>query len=296
MKKDDTYYFGLLKKEVSATFSSRQKVYTPIKEWKGDEITLFQEDLSATVGTSISEKWFYTYFKNELDKLPRVDMLNLLSEYAGYSNWSTFKGKHQQGINSNRRVKKMGFLVFGLVALTLALVYPWRGQNNFQFCFVDQLTDEAILQIPLDIKVLNENESPETFKTDSLGCFTYRTRKEYIQFVIQSPYHKTDTVLRFIDTRANELVEVERDDYALMLHYYTSGNVKDWQAHKTKLEQLISEDALIYQIHSNIGVEVYTKEDFIQKLTVPTSELKRIKILEKRMQDGKIITLKFAVL
>src|SRR5690606_36144211 len=38
---------------------------------------------------------FYTYFKNSpVTKLPRIDMLNILSVYAGYVSWYDFKKNH----------------------------------------------------------------------------------------------------------------------------------------------------------------------------------------------------------
>ena len=44
---------------------------------------------------NISEKSFYTYFKTSpTAKLPRIDMLNILSIYAGYSSWYDFKKNH----------------------------------------------------------------------------------------------------------------------------------------------------------------------------------------------------------
>lgn len=79
-----------------------------------------------------------------------------------------------------------------------------------------------------------------------------------------------------------------------MLHYYTNGNIKDWQKRKKELENLIDNKATIYQVFSNnMGIEIYTKEDFINKLLIPTSSLKNIRILKKEYKDRKIVTLKF---
>ncbi|MFY7815715.1 MAG: hypothetical protein ACOVRK_11085, partial [Chryseobacterium taeanense] len=75
------------------------KEYTPsyddISKWKGIDIIYFQEDLRKKAKGNISEKSFYTYFKNSpVTKLPRIDMLNLLSIYAGYDSWYEFKKQH----------------------------------------------------------------------------------------------------------------------------------------------------------------------------------------------------------
>ncbi|WP_136467935.1 hypothetical protein [Flagellimonas onchidii] len=285
-----------MKKEVVASFAEEHRVSSNIQHWKGNEIALFQEDLFAKVKASVSEKWFYTYFKNEAGKLPRIDMLNLLSMYLGHKNWHVFKKSHNSsGTSTNKRVKNIYILLAGVLVLGVFWLF-WEKENEFTFCFVDQLTDRAIVQTPLDIKILQEKESPLVLKTDNLGCFRYKTTADHITFIIKSPFYKTDTITRYINTKSNEAIKVASDDYALMLNFYTSGNVKDWKKHRRQLDDLISEQAVIYQLYNaSIGVEVYTKEDFIQMLTIPTTSLKKIQILDKRIVDEKIVKLKFMV-
>ncbi|MGX1930672.1 hypothetical protein [Flagellimonas sp. 2504JD4-2] len=297
MRKDEKFYFDLLKKEVTATFSKNHRIFIDIKDWKGSEIVLFQEDLFAMAKASVSEKWFYTYFKNNTGKLPRIDMLNLLSNYVGYKSWNAFKGENANPKKSSLSLVSLTYLLLGACLVFAVIWLIWSRKNEFHFCFVDQITDQSIVDIPLDIKIISEKGSPMVFKTDSLGCFSYKTKEEYIKFIVKSPYHKTDTITRFIDSKPNKAIRVSSDDYALMLSYYTSGNVKDWKIHRRKLSNIISEDALIYQLYNtNIGVEIHTKDEFIRMLTIPTSSLKGIKILDKQLENGKIVTLKFTVL
>ena len=92
----DLLHFEQLKKDVQAQYL---KEYTPsyddISKWKGIDIIYFQEDLRKKAKGNISEKSFYTYFKNSpVTKLPRIDMLTLLSIYAGYTSWYEFKKQH----------------------------------------------------------------------------------------------------------------------------------------------------------------------------------------------------------
>lgn len=92
----DLLHFEQLKKDVQAQYL---KEYTPsfddISKWKGIDIIYFQEDLRKKAKGNISEKTFYTYFKNSpVTKLPRIDMLTLLSVYAGYTSWYEFKKQH----------------------------------------------------------------------------------------------------------------------------------------------------------------------------------------------------------
>ena len=170
------------------------------------------------------------------------------------------------------------------------------SHNTFHFCFLDADKNEVITTIPLDIKVLKENESPLYFKTDSTGCFSYKTEEPYIKFVVQSPYHKTDTILRYIDSNQNTMIHLETDDYALMLHYYTTGNVTNWKKRKQQLNSLIANEAQIYQLfEQQMGVELYAKDDFIRMLTIPTASLQHIRILDKTYKDGQLVQLKFMV-
>lgn len=92
----DLLHFEQLKKNVQTQYL---KEYTPsydeISKWKGIDIIYFQEDLRKKAKGNISEKSFYTYFKSSpVSKLPRIDMLNLLSIYAGYDSWYDFKKNH----------------------------------------------------------------------------------------------------------------------------------------------------------------------------------------------------------
>ncbi|MCU7580657.1 hypothetical protein N4T06_05365 [Riemerella anatipestifer] len=92
----DLLHFEQLKVEVQEVFLES---HTPSEEdislWKGIDIVYFQEDLRKKAKGNISERSFYTYFKSSpTQKLPRIDMLNLLSSYTGYANWYDFKKNH----------------------------------------------------------------------------------------------------------------------------------------------------------------------------------------------------------
>ena len=293
MNTSETYCFDRLKKEIASTFLKDHSAPEQIENWKGEDIVLFQEDLFQQVKAKVSEKWFYTYFKNETTKLPRIDMLNLLSNYVGSKNWHTFKNEHK----NKSRTEKIGslskFALF-IIPFIAFLVYNAINKNEFHFCFVDADKGDAITNIALDIKVLQNNQSPVYFKTDSSGCFTYKTVEKIIRLVVQSPFHRTDTIIRHIDENKNHTVQLETDDYALMLDYFANGNITDWEKRKTQLQQLFSDDAIIYQLFpNNIGVELFTKDEFIGKLIIPTSNLKRLRILDKTYKDEKIVKLKF---
>ncbi len=289
-----------MKQAVSDTFLKENHAPIAIGDWKGEEIERFQEDLFLRTRGRVSEKWFYTYFKNEAEKLPRIDMLNLLSEYAGYENWNTFRSKHGELLaleeNSKRKNSKFLWLFLPVLPILIAMYFLLNSENSFRFCMIDEDRGEPITQIPLDVKILSEGQSPIYLKTDSSGCFEYSSKEKIIRFVVQSPYHKTDTIIRHIDANENANVPLATDDYALMLRYYSNGNLGELKKRKQQLNNLIADDAQIYQIFpAQSGIELYSKEEFINKLTVPTSSLKNINILDKRYRDGKIVKLKFSI-
>ena len=89
----DLECFERLKKEIQIEYlKNHSPSEEDISQWKGIDIVYFQEDLRKKVKGSISEKTFYTYFKStNIDKLPRIDMLNMFSAYIGYQSWYEFK-------------------------------------------------------------------------------------------------------------------------------------------------------------------------------------------------------------
>ncbi|MBU2928806.1 hypothetical protein [Winogradskyella psychrotolerans] len=291
----DLKLFTSLKELVIKTFLKSHNAPKSVKDWSGNEIVLFQEDLLDSVKARVSEKWFYTYFKNDADKLPRIDMLNLLSTYVGFKSWSDFKIKNSK--SANHKTKTLKFFVFPiLLCIILGGVWIMNRSHTYTICFIDDIKGQPINTIGLDIKILNTNDTPTYIKSDTSGCFNYTTKADYIKFVVQSPYHKTDTIVKSINNINNGNIKLNTDDYALMLNYYSSKNIIDWKAHRANLDTIFSKDALIYQIFpNNVGIELYTKNEFINKLTTPTKSLKHMKILSKTYSNGKIVKLKFIV-
>lgn len=92
----DLLHFEQLKTEIQSKYlESHTPSHDEISKWKGIDIVYFQEDLRKFAKGNISEKSFYTYFKTTpATKLPRIDILNLLSAYAGYASWYDFKKHH----------------------------------------------------------------------------------------------------------------------------------------------------------------------------------------------------------
>lgn len=301
MPESEPKYFQLLKKEISKevrrTFPGNAE---EIEKWKGVEITNFQEDLGNKVNGRISEKWFYTHIKSQKDSLPRVDILDLLSEYVGYKSWADYKSSVTDNEHKSNKfeIKKPLFYVLGLI-LIITIVWSMitaLSSKSHEFCFINAYSQKPAIENDIEVWVLRNDESPYSIKVNPQGCFTITSSDQEVKFVVKSPYYKTDTIVRKLDKNIlSENVPLEVDDYALMIHIFSNAKLEDWEARRAQLNSMIAADARIYQIFEsgNIGMEMYNKEEFINKLTVPLNSLRNIEVVESIYRGDKIKTLRF---
>jgi hypothetical protein len=298
MNEQELLYFAILKREIGAALkSSIPSVPSEIEDWKGQDIVYFQEDLERKAKGRISEKWFYTHIKVENPKLPRIDMLNLLSQYAGYANWADFKLKHGQKFSIPLSSKKSSWKVL-LIATALVLlfiIFLMAKPRYYSFCFIDADKHTPILAHPIEIVVLNEGESPSYTKCSN-GCFSVKTRKNKIRFVVKTPYYRTDTITRVLNSSSDEeRIVLHTNDYALMIHFFSTSKVSDWQKRRLQLYAMFTDDARIYQVSEdeNTGMELYNKSEFINKLTMPLKSLQNVEVLETVYTGNRISLLRF---
>jgi hypothetical protein len=299
-------HFELLKQKIVTTMQQSYPGINPsISEWKGQEITDFQEDLLIKVNAHISEKWFYNHIKSENRSLPRIDVLNLLSKYAGFANWDDFVFKNSDLVvhvktlpKANRYFFIVPLLVLGVVAI-LFFIFKLLNNREYKFSFYDAHTREAITGYQIEIKLLSEAESPLNYLSDTTGSFVLKTDKSVIKMVISAPYYKSDTVTRILKTfEKDQKISLQANDYALIIHYFSEMNVDDWQKRRNYLGKIIDDRAMIYQVLNDLnapGMELYNKEEFIDKLTLPSGSLKHIEILDTKFKDDKIMVLRFRI-
>ncbi|MEI7661012.1 MAG: hypothetical protein WCK34_02380 [Bacteroidota bacterium] len=306
MSRNDQTYFETLKKRIVVTMQQSYPGINPsIAEWKGQEITDFQEELLKKVNANISEKWFYTHMKSTHPSLPRIDMLNFLSRYAGYSNWDDFVFKHRDLLPAVPVQKSADRYFWIIPLLVLAIICVFYGlfklfdTQEYRFCFFDADTREPVINSKIEIRLLLENESPVTGYSTPDGCFLLKTDKSRVRLVVSCPYYKTDTIVRILaKLNHHEVVSLHANDYALMIHFFSNMKVVDWEKRRSRLEKMIGDDAMICQVFGDkaaTGMELLNKEEFIDKMTVPSGSLKNIEILGTKFRDEKISVLKFRV-
>jgi hypothetical protein len=303
---EDKIQFELLKNKIVGIMQQTYPGINPsIAQWRGQEITDFQEELLAKVNAHISEKWFYTHMKADGSSLPRIDVLNLLSKYAGYANWDEFRFRNQ-GKTGKTLPPKQGNryfvwvpLITLVVVLALYAMFRLTSTREYRFCFYDADTREPVSAGRVEVSLLIPGESPAGYLSSPDGCLSLKTGQSDIRMVVRNPYYKTDTVTRTLRRfNPDETIFLHANDYALMLHYFSRMSVKDWEKRRSQLDLMFDEGALIMQVHGGLrgqGMELYNKREFIDKLTVPSATLRQIEVLDTKYRGGKIILLRFRV-
>lgn len=296
-------YFELLKKDISQKLRETYPgVDDDLSQWKGDDIIKFQNDLIKKASGRISEKWFYTHIKNSNGRMPRIDLLNLLCKYVGFDDWSGYKGanriagiseKGQRGSNkwkvaaiSTALAIALGFAVFSILSKT----------NSYTFYFVNALTREPLGSDAIEIVILKKSESPICLTPDKSGRITFKDRDDVVRFIVKGAYYQTDTITRiYFKNRVSETIPVKVNDFALMLHMFSKNAIGDWKKRRARIDSMFADDAQIFQVleGSMIGMEMYNKEEFINKLTMPLSSLNNIEVIETAFEGKKIKELRF---
>lgn len=301
MEISESKYFELLKRQIVTVMQqSYPGIPDSISNWKGQNIVDFQEDLRFKQNELISEKWFYNHMKSGNSKPPRIDILNFLSKYVGFKNWDEFKLNNGDGIRKTTTDKSNRVFYFVplimLVVLTLFyLIFKSMYTQEYRFCFYDNDTKKPVENSIIEISVLSNNESPVNYLCNKEGCFSIKTNKRLLKFVVKTPYYHTDTIVRILNKfNRTENVKLKIDDYAVMIQYFSNSNIEDWLKRRESLNEMFSDNAKIFQVQQGtIGMEMYNKWEFINKLTVPASSLRDIEVIDAQYNEDKITRLRF---
>ncbi|MFK8006643.1 MAG: hypothetical protein AB8H03_09740 [Saprospiraceae bacterium] len=306
-------YFYQLKKELLKKYQETYPQWKrPIHDFRGKEIANFQELLEKKVNSRISEKWFYTHLKpTENNKLPRMDMLDLLSQFLGFSDWENYKNEQQilvenvQQLELKNRGKSSSFswkkiIIFASLFSVFALVifsFFDEEKEICQFCFEDSDTQELIKDQVIEIEIFQKGESSIFQKTNAQGCFKWTAKSDKISFGINAPYYHSDTIARVVKNKNHqEIISLKKDDYALMIHFFSNSDFEGWEKRRQQLDQMIADDAIIFQVEKGntmSGLDMLNKGEFIDRLTLPINSLKNIRIIHSIYQDEKIYRLRF---
>jgi hypothetical protein len=295
----DRKYFEQLLAQVSTEFRKKHpETSAKIEEWKGEDIAFFRDELYEKVGASISEKWFYTHVKTQQEKLPRIDAINVIAQYAGYKGWKHFLNENAaepvevKAVNKLPLKLKYAILASTILAIAIILYQNYAKPTTYSFCFIDKTTHLPIKDSGIQLQLILENETPKNSKLIN-NCF--QGEGEYVEFQVKGNYYKPQLVKRNILTsNYHENVMLASDDYARIIHIFSTSNVKDWKTRRNQLKEMIHDNAKIYYLsEEGVAIELYNKKEFVNQLTLPTRSLKSIKIVESEYEGDKISTMKF---
>ncbi|MEX1001807.1 MAG: hypothetical protein WDZ35_06805 [Crocinitomicaceae bacterium] len=305
MRHPDRIYFEVLKQELVNRFRE-QHPDSPVdlSEWNGRMIENFQNELLEKVKGRISTRWFYDHLKTDQeDKLPRIDILNLLSEYCGYKNWDDFKTqKIEEGIKEDRPKKdkknyRHSILILLLLILVTSLismiVLQTENKIECKLCFTDSDFGIPIVDKNLEIQLIGENTELQVFKADSGGCVSLNPDKKELRFIAKADYYKTDTFTMNMYDKQIKKIPLKIDDYSMFIHQLSVSNTEDWERRREQLDKIIHADAMIILVtNDNQGIEMFNREEFIDRMTMPIGNLKNLRILETKYMDGEIIKMR----
>ncbi len=249
---------------------------------------------------TISEKWIYTHLKPEANsKIPRKDMLNILSEFVGFSSWDEFIFEEKTFIPNEKEAfkkskKAIWFSIAALIfVLAIALIFFNKKETpkTKTIQLNNEFTNEKVKSDEVKVvQVENSIEKPLAVKEGKVQVLTNGSEKT--KLVIKSPFYKPRTVLLHQNGTSEppKTIELKPNDYAMMLKAFMLSDIKDWQTRKTQLNKILSDNLeVIVMLKNNLGAEYYDKSEFSQKLIVPTATVKRMKIIEvKNDAENKI--------
>ncbi len=302
MRKEEFKYFYALKEKITSRLQEKYPDSpSPIENWKVKDIGNFQSDLEESIQSRVSEKWVYTHLKNTAEKLPREDMLDILCRYVGENSWSDYVN-NQANVSTPNKSKWLKILVPLVVAVSgICTSLLWKtapSSRQCQICFVDAERHQIISYAPLEFYLLGPKRAKEKISLDSNSCALFESKNDQIKFMVRSPYYKTDTIKRNVadhEEQYREEIRLKTNDYALMIHIFSTSKIEDWKKRRAQLDVMIADDAQIFQIFEDGGpiMDLYNKWDFINKLTTPARGLKNLHIMDTEYKNGKIYAMRF---
>ena len=206
--------------------------------------------------------------------------------------------------------KKNAWALVTSVLITITGLLGFKDvlfSKTYKYCFIDKDRGVSVINT-LEIMVVKENESPLMYKIKPGECFYYSTKDKNLKMRISAPFYEPLEVNRNLENAPEEeKIELKPDDYKMAAYYFSIKDIKggnpDEQValikqKRNQLENLISSNAVIYQVYDNdtYGIERLDKQKYITLVTTPTTSLKNLNVIEmKKDTKGKIVSIKFKI-
>ena len=286
----DLEFFYQLKKSVLEQYQNSYPYFNGSwKSFSSQDILNLIDDIQLKTKQTVSEKWMYTHLKPETNqKLPRKDMLDILSVYVGKSGWDEFVFNGNIKDNNNVKSgfsKKIGiWVMFFGVLIACFLIWKYAQKEEQILEFKNSFTKDSIAKEEVKAYVVEDTlEKQIDIQSPILNL------KKETKIVIKSPLY----IPKEITILPNEpitRIELNPNDYAMMLKAFMKSDIKDWQTRKAQLQKILSDNLeVMVMLPNNLGAEYFNKQEFSQKVILPTASLKKLKIVElKQENDNKI--------
>lgn len=290
----DLEKFQKLKKSVLLEYQKHYPYFQGNwKNFSSQDIINLIDLVQQILKENVSEKWIYTHLKKEdNEKLPRKDMLDIFSKFVGYSGWDEFSFEKIPEENKKRKNK------FGLIGIVLLVVifgfFTYlliiQSNKNKIIDLKNQYTSEKIDENEVKAYEVNEKEK-RPLPIENSQIRLEETENKNTKILIESPYYQKKTV--WIDSEKNEektVVDLKPEDYAMMLKTFIKSDIKDWKTRKVQLDTILSDNLeVMVMLKNNLGAEYFNKKEFSEKLILPTASVKKMKVLEiNKDNDNKI--------
>lgn len=293
--------------ELKTRVLERYRVHYPYfqgtwKTFSSQDILNLIALLESECKETVSEKWIYTHLKPETnDKLPRKSMLNVLCRFVGVASWDAFcfvpstaseitTEKESNNPSSSRSWKLLlGVLVLVVIGVVLNHRFSQSEPKAAPVRLQNQYTKE-----PIDSAEVQVYEVTDSAKRQPMTPRELQTKiaTQPVKVLVKSPFYK-DTVVQLPPSDAKQnppVVQLQPDDYAMMVKAFLKADIQDWQKRKQQLQKILSPDLeVLVMLKGGLGTEYYNKTEFVRKLTIPTPVLKRWEIVAlENESDGTI--------
>lgn len=254
------------------------------KNFSSQDILQLIDEIQIQTKSTVSEKWIYTHLKPETNvKLPRKDMLDILSSYANEKSWDAYKfnaiNTHVTFPQSNKQKSKwkLSYLLYSVLFLLFIgiLYFKIKKPNQTSIVLKNSFTNDSVSKQEVKAYIIEDSiEKPVDLEKEEI------TNEKPIKVLIKSPFYQSKKIVIEPNLAVNT-IELKPNDYAMVLKAFLKSDIKDWQIRKQQLKKILSDNLeVIVMLPNNLGAEYLNKEEFAQKLIIPSPSLKKMSIIE----------------
>lgn len=295
-----TAFYGLKERVLSRYREAYAYASTEWKTISSKDIQRLIDDIEESTKQRISEKWIYTHLKpTENKKLPRKDMLDILAVYCRFDSWDAFAhtvnvAEEDVIVEKRTPAKKRWFVLLGGILIGGVILFSlWKQQQSTETAELDVqkkvkvkdfYTQEEITDSTIQLFVKEKNRL-KPLKINDIAATVIEKKSE---IVVESPFY-SEAIVEVKE--AAKTIVLKPDDHAMMLKAFMQSDIKDWETRKTQLNTILSADLeVLIHLQNGLGIEYMNKEEFTQKLTIPTQAIKRWQVLSLEQDNTQRIT------